>query len=98
MSKPETPGTPGSLLPGGIVVIDEPESAGFTVFADNGTAVLTFNTRPGADIGQVIIGLTANQVMQLSEWLNAHSDVFGRAIAEGRGGARFPKGNPQHHE
>ena len=87
----EKPATPGALLPGGIVLIDEPESAGFTVFADVGNALLTFNTRPGADIGQVIIGLTANQVLQLIEWLNGHSDVFGRAVAEGRGGAKFPK-------
>jgi hypothetical protein len=82
--------TPGSILPGGIVLIDEPASVGVTTFAENGEVLLTFNSRPGGDCGQVIVGLTPNQAVQLIERLQAHSDACGRAIVDGKGGARFP--------
>lgn len=86
--------TPGSILPGGIVLIDEPQSVGVSTFASNGEVLLTFNTRPGGDCGQVIIGLTPNQAMQLIGMLHAHDDIYTRAIAEGKGGAKFPERAP----
>jgi hypothetical protein len=82
--------TPGSILPGGILLIDEPAHVNVTTFASNGEVLLTFNARPGGDFGQVIIGLTPNQAMQLIQRLQIHDDACGRAIAEGKGGARFP--------
>lgn len=82
--------TPGSILPGGIVLIDEPAHVNVTTFANQGDVLLTFNTRPGGNCGQVIIGLSANQTLQLIERLQAHADACGRAMVEGRGGARFP--------
>ena len=81
--------TPGSILPGGIVLIDEPASVGVTTFAANGEVLLTFNSRPGAECGQVIIGLSPHQAMQLIQRLHAHDDIYARAVAEGKGGARF---------
>lgn len=86
----QKPATPGSILPGGIVLIDEPAHCNVTTFAEAGDVMLTFNTRPGGNCGQVIIGLTGNQVLQLIERLNMHADACGRAVAEGRGGRRFP--------
>lgn len=83
--------TPGSILPGGIVLIDEPASVGVTTFAANGEVLLTFNNRPGGECGQVIIGLSPYQAMQLIERLQSHADICGRAIADGKGGAQFPK-------
>ena len=87
----EKPSTPGTLLLGGIVLIDEPAQAGVTVFGGegDGSALLTIITRAGGEIGQVIIGLTPNQAVQLIERLSAHADVFHRAILQGKGGAGF---------
>jgi hypothetical protein len=85
---------PGAILPGGIVLIDEPAHANVTTFADRGDVLLSFNTRPGGNCGQVIIGLTANQALQLIERLQAHADACARAVVEGRGGARFPDRAP----
>jgi hypothetical protein len=82
--------TPGAILPGGIVLIDEPAHANVTTFASNGEVLLTFNTRPGGECGQVIIGLSPHQAVQLIERLQAHGDACLRAIAEGKGGTRFP--------
>lgn len=81
---------PGTILPGGIVLIDEPAHVNVMTFAERGDVLLTFNTRPGGNCGQVIIGLSANQALQLIERLQTHADACGRAVAEGRGGARFP--------
>ncbi len=82
--------TPGSILPGGIVLMDEPAHVNVTTFAGNGEVLLSFNARPGGDCGQVILGLTPNQAVQLIERLQMHNDAVMRAIAEGKGGARFP--------
>lgn len=90
----QKPSTPGTILPGGIVLIDEPAHVNVSTFAGAGDVLLTFNTRPGGNCGQVIIGLSANQALQLIERLQAHSDICGRAISEGRGGARFPEKAP----
>lgn len=84
-----TTSTPGAILPGGIVLIDEPAHVNVTTF-ERGDVLLTFNTRPGGNCGQVIIGLSANQALQLIERLQTHADACGRAMAEGRGGVRFP--------
>lgn len=73
----------------GINIIDEPESIGLTAFADTGEVLLTFNARPGSECGQSIIGLTPNQAVQLIEYLQRYNDVYLRAIADGKGGARF---------
>jgi hypothetical protein len=86
--------TPGSILPGGIVLIDEPAHVNVTTFAARGEVLLTFNTRPGGNCGQVIIGLTPNQAMQLVERLQKHADACARAVVEGKGGARFPEKGP----
>jgi hypothetical protein len=86
--------TPGTMLPGGIVLIDEPAHVNVTTFADTGDVLVTFNTRDGGNVGQVMIGLSANQAMQLIERLQAHGDACGRAVAEGRGGAKFPNRAP----
>jgi hypothetical protein len=81
--------TPGSVLPGGIVLVDEPAHCNVTTFAANGEVLLVFNARPGGDVGQVFIGLTPNQVMQLVERLQKHADVCARAVVEGKGGGGF---------
>lgn len=81
--------TAGEILPGGIVLIDEPESVGVTTFADNGEVLLTFNCRPGGSCGQVILGLSPYQAMELIEALQKHGDACSRAIVEGKGGRRF---------
>jgi hypothetical protein len=86
--------TPGSILPGGIVLIDEPANIGVTTFANNGEVLLSINTRDGGDCGQVVIGLTPNQALQLIERLQAHNDACTRAIAAGNGGARFAEKRP----
>jgi hypothetical protein len=86
--------TPGSILPGGIVLIDEPAHVNVTTFAENGEVLLTFNCRDGGNCGQVVIGLTANQALQLIERLQSHADACGRAIVNGKGGARFPDRAP----
>ena len=86
--------TPGTILPGGIVLMDEPAQAGVTTFAANGEVLLTFNARPGGDCGQVILGLSPNQCLQLIERLQAHSDACARAIVLGKGGVRFPERAP----
>jgi hypothetical protein len=88
------PGQPGTILPGGIVLIDEPAHCNVTTFAERGEVMLTFNTRPGGDCGQVIIGLSGHMVLQLIQRLQMHADTCGRAVAEGRGGARFPDRAP----
>jgi hypothetical protein len=101
--------TPGSILPGGIVLIDEPAHCNVTTFADivgyvdatgpgppaarrsePGDVLLTFNTRPGGNCGQVIIGLSPSQTLTLIERLQMHSEHCRKAVAEGRGGATFP--------
>ena len=81
--------TPGSILPGGIVLIDEPAHVNVTTFADKGEVLLTFNCRPGGNCGQVILGLSPHQAMQLVERLQAHHDACLRAVALGNGGAKF---------
>lgn len=80
--------TPGSIF-AGIVLIDEPASLGVTTFANNGEVLLTLNNRPGGDVSQVIIGLTPNMAIQLIQALQQYDDIYARAIAEGKGGARF---------
>lgn len=90
-----TVGPPGTILPGGIVLVDEPEHCNVTTFADRGEVLLTFNSRDGGNVGQVIIGLTGHQALQLIQRLQEHSDTCARAIAEGRGGARFPDKAPR---
>lgn len=86
--------TPGSILPGGIVLIDEPAHASVSTFATNGEVLLSFDCRPGGDCGQVIIGLTANQAVELIRRLQAHNDACLRAIANGKGGSSFPEKRP----
>jgi hypothetical protein len=83
--------SPGSILPGGIVLIDEPASLGVATFRANGEVLLTFSCRPGDACSQVIFGLSAHQAVQLTEALQKHGDACLRAIAEGKGGARFPE-------
>lgn len=87
--------TPGMILRGGIVLIDEPEHVNVTTFEGTGDVLLTFNTRPGGDCDQVMIGLSASQALTLIERLRAHADACERAVAEGRGGARFPDGGSE---
>ena len=81
--------TPGTILPMGIVLIDEPAAMALSTFANNGEVLLAFNCRPGGNCGQVIIGLTPNQAVQLAEALHKYDDICLRAIADGKGGARF---------
>lgn len=83
--------TPASILPGGIILIDEPAHAGVTTFTGNGEVLLTFNMRAGGDFSQIIMGLTAHQTLQLIERLQAHADVCAKAIVDGKGGAKFPE-------
>lgn len=87
--------TPGNILPGGIVLIDEPEHVNVTTFTGNGEVLLTFNAQPGADFGQVIIRLSANQTLQLIERLQVHGSECLSAVAAGKGGARFPAKAPK---
>jgi hypothetical protein len=56
--------------------------------------LLTFNCRGGADIGQIIIGLSPMQTVQLVERLQQHHDACLRAVALGKGGAKFPEKAP----
>lgn len=63
-----------------------------TTFAGNDEVLLTLNTRPGADVGQVIIGFTACQALELIRRLSVHSDLMQDAVAAGKGGAAFPEG------
>lgn len=88
----DKPATAGSVLMGQILVAEEPDHAGVTVFSDDGTLLLTVNLRKGADISQIMLGLSANQALQLIERLSTHADECRRAVAEGRGGARFADG------
>ena len=81
--------TPGSILPGGIVLMDEPASIALNTFGDSGEVLLAFNARPGGDCGQVILGLTPNMALQLRAALDKHGDVCARYVAEGKGGAKF---------
>ena len=83
--------TPGSILPGGIVLIDEPAFMGVSTFAYNGEVLMNITCRPGGDCNQIILGLTPRQALQLIERLQAHEDVYQRAIVEGKGGAEFPE-------
>jgi hypothetical protein len=87
--QPEKPSSPGTLLPGGILIADEPAHAGVTVFAGGGV-LLTLNLRPGGNVGQIIVGLSANQALQVAERLTHHADLLRKTISEGKGGARFP--------
>lgn len=82
--------TPGDIMPGGIVLIDEPASVGVATFAANGEVLLTFNCRGGGTCAQVIIGLSAHQNLQLIERLQKHADICGKAVADGKGGTRWP--------
>jgi hypothetical protein len=82
--------TPASLLPGGILLIDEPEHVNVTTFTCNGEVLLTFNMRDGGDVSQIIMGLSAHQALQLIERLQAHADVCAKAVVDGWGGNRFP--------
>jgi hypothetical protein len=84
------PSTPGTILPGGIVLIDEPAGVGVSTFERTGDVMLTIETRPGGNCGQVMIGLTANQALQLIDRLQANAFACRLAVAEGRGGVRFP--------
>lgn len=85
--------TPGRYM-AGIVLVDEPAGLGIATFAANGEVLLTFNCRGGGDVGQVIIGLTPNQALQLLERLHTYDDVYHRAVLDGKGGARFPEVKP----
>jgi hypothetical protein len=82
--------TPGTLLLGEILIADEPAHIGVTTFRGDGTVLLTVNFRAGADVSQLMLGLSAQQALQLIERLSAHSDEYRRAVAEGHGGVRFP--------
>jgi hypothetical protein len=86
--------TPGTIFPFGLVMIDEPANVGVSTFANNGEVLLTVNCRNGGDCGQVIIGLSAHQTLQLIERLQVHADICGRAIVDGKGGAQFPIASP----
>jgi len=87
--------TPGAILPGGIVLIDEPAHVNVSTFNNEGGEVLlTFNCRDGGSCGQVIIGLSAQQALQLIERLQAHADICARSVAIGKGGAKFPERAP----
>jgi len=86
--------TPGSITPGGIVLIDEPAHASVTTFAANGDVLLTINMRPGSEIGQLIIGLSAHQALQLIERLQENAEHCRAAVAGGKGGNKFPDQAP----
>lgn len=80
---------PGRIVAGGIVLFDEPAHVNVTTFEANGDVMLVFNARPGADFGQVFIGLSAAQAIELVRRLELNLDHSRRAVAEGRGGATF---------
>jgi hypothetical protein len=80
------------ILPGGIVLIDEPAGCAMNTFAGTGELLLSFNCRPGGNCGQVIIGLTAWQATQLIERLQKYEDVYKKVIVAGKGGAKFEEG------
>lgn len=83
-------------MPGGIVLIDEPAHVNVTTFARDGTMLLTFNARRGGDCGQVIVGMTARQALQLIARLEANAAYCRQAVSEGRGGVSFPAEADQH--
>jgi hypothetical protein len=85
---------PGIFM-GGIVLIDEPVGIGVTTFSGSGEMLMTITAHGGGDVGQVIVGLTANQAVQLIQRLQKYEDVYTRAIAQGRGGALL-EGTPRH--
>lgn len=82
--------TPASILPGGIILIDEPAFIGVSTFAHNGEVLMNLTMREGGDFSQIIMGLSAHQALQLIERLQAHEDIYQRAVVEGKGGAKFP--------
>lgn len=81
--------TPCSILLGSIAVVDEPAGVGVTTFESNGEVLVSFDLRQGGDLGQIIMGLTANQALQLIERLQVHADACRRAVEAGKGGAKF---------
>jgi hypothetical protein len=81
---------PGTMFPFGLVLIDEPASIGVNTFASSGEVLMTINCRNGGNCTQVIVGLSANQTIQLIKRLQTYSDICGRAVADGKGGAKFP--------
>jgi hypothetical protein len=83
------PSSPGTILPGGIVLMDEPQSAGVTTLAAAGETLLTFNARPGGNCGQIIIGLSPLQTLQLINMLQQHADYCRAAVQRLKGGAGF---------
>ena len=85
---------PGKILGGFLLTADEPEHVNVTTFANTGEVLLTFNLRPGADLGQIMLGLSPHQVLQLIERLQAHADASARAVAAGRGGRKFHNPEP----
>ncbi len=94
---PNIPGhdsKPRKTVARSILIADEPAHAGVTVFDGDGTALLTINLRKGADVSQMIIGLSPHQTLQLLERLSRHAGVCRKAVAEGHGGARFPDQAP----
>ena len=59
---------------------------------------MVFTCRDGGTCSQMIIGLSANQTVQLFDWMGAHVDTCRSAIAEGNGGVQFSevRGNHEH--
>lgn len=90
MTEPDHP----CLVIHGIALIDEPAHVNVTTFGHDGTVMLTFNTRDGGDLGQIMIGLSPNQTVELIRRLHAFDDLCLRAIASGKGGASFPDKGP----
>lgn len=91
MPKPRpTKPRPSAILPGGIVVMDEPAHCNVTVFADRGEVLLVFNGRDDGVIGQIFVGLTGNQTLQLIDRLTTHYEFCTKAAREGRGGSSWP--------
>jgi len=90
--------TPGIILPGGIVLVDEPATLHLSVFHDYARISMVFTCRDGGTCSQMIIGLSANQTVQLFDWMGAHVDTCRSAIAEGNGGVQFSevRGNHEH--
>jgi len=78
--------TPSKVLPGGILLADEPASIGANVFAGNGEVLIHFNFRPGGDLGQAIIGLRPDQALALLDGLGKHADFCRAAVAKGSKG------------
>ena len=78
-----------TMLPGGILLMDEPESVALATFAANGEVIMTINARPGGHCGQIILGLTPRMAMQLLDMLHKYDDVYAQAVAAGKGGAKF---------